>query len=515
MAVDTVLSALNDILPDYALIRDCVAGQRQIKKKRTTYLPYPDEGEPDASLRELRYTSYLARAVFYGVTGRTLRGLVGLVFDTDPAVEVPELLKPVLADATGSGTTLDQQAQATLGDVVGLGRAGILTDYPKTNGQVTRQQQLAGNIKPTIIRYEPEQIINWRTKAIGAKLYKTLIVLKETFIVEDDGFAETTGTQHRVLKLVNGQYVVEIHRDTDTVAHPKFETYVPTDGKGKPFPEIPFEFVGAEDNDATVDRPPLLDIAELNVAHYRNSADYEESAFLVGQPTPVFSGLTKQWVDEVFTHDYDDGHGTVTKRTAVRLGSRAAVPLPAGGKAELLQADPNTIAFEAMEHKEKQMIALGAKLIENTGTQQTATEATIDSVMDNSVLGTCARNTSMAYRKALNWAWLFMTGEMVDDPEVIDYELSTDFDARGLTSEDRAEIIRAWQAKAITFEEMRWNMKRAGVAYLDDEEAKEQLEAEAEASIEMEAAAANALGQATGQVDEDGQPIPKPPANAE
>lgn len=511
MAVDTVLSALSDVLPDYELIRDCVAGQRQIKKKGDKYLPHPDEGEPDPVAKADRFNAYLARAVFYGVTGRTLRGLVGLVFKTDPAVEVPDLLKPVLADATGSGTSLNQQAASTLGDVVGLGRAGILADYPKTEGPTTRADQLAGNIRPTIIRYEPEQIINWRSRAIGAKLYKTLVVLKESFIVEDDGFAETTGTQYRVLRLDKaGNYTVELHRDIDQKGMGVFDTFTPLDGKGLPFKEIPFEFVGAADNDPNIDPAPLLDIAELNKAHYRNSADYEESVFLVGQPTPVFAGLTKQWVDDVFTRDVDDGHGTVRKKTVVRLGSRAAVPLPAGGSAELLQAQPNSMAFEAMEHKEQQMVALGAKLIENSGTQQTATEAAIDSVMDNSILGTCARNTSMAYRKALNWAWQFMTGEIVDNPDVIDFELNTDFDAQGLTAADRSEIIREWQGKAITWGEMRWNLKRSGVAYEDDETAKEEIQADQEVSIEMEAAAANALGQATGQVDENGKPIARP-----
>lgn len=512
MAVDTVLTALNDVLPDYELIRDCVAGQRQMKKKGDKYLPHPDEGEPDPIARASRYKAYLARAVFYGVTGRTLRGLVGMVFDTDPAVEVPDILKPVLADATGSGTSLNQQAASTLSDVVGLGRAGVLTDYPKTTSPTTRAQALAGNIRPTIIRYEPEQIINWRAKAVGAQLVKTLVVLKEKFVVEDDGFAETTGTQYRVLRIdpTTGNYVVELHRDIDQKGLGVFDTFTPLDGKGLPFKEIPFEFIGAEDNDPSIDPAPLLDIAELNKAHYVNSADYEESVFLVGQPTPVFAGLTKQWVDDVFTRDVDDGHGTVRKVAAVRLGSRAAVALPAGGSAELLQAQPNTMAFEAMEHKEKQMIALGAKLIENTGTQQTATEATIDSVMDNSVLGTCARNVSMAYRKALNWALQYMTGEIVDNPDVIDFELSTDFEARGLTWQDRQEIIKEWQSKAITWGEMRWNLKRSGIAYEDDDKAKEEIQADQEASIEMEAAAANALGQATGQVDANGNPIPKP-----
>lgn len=494
MAVDTVLSALSDVLPDYELIRDCVAGQRQIKKRGVKYLPDPDETEPDQVEREARYKAYLMRSVFYGVTGRTLRGLVGLVFDKDPAIEIPDLLGVVKEDATGSGTTLDQQAQAALTDVVSLGRAGVLTDYPNTTAPTTRAQALAGNIRPTLIRYQAEQIINWRTRTVGAKVLLSLVVLRESYVVEDDGFAETPGTQYRVLRLTpEGNYVVEIHRDVESAGLVIFETYQPTDGKGQPFKEIPFSFIGAEDNDPGVDRPPLLDIAELNVAHYRNSADYEESAFVVGQPTPVLAGLTKQWVDEAL-------------KGRVRFGSRAAIPLPVGGSAELLQAEPNSLAFEAMEHKEKQMIALGAKLIENTGTQQTATEATIDTVMDNSVLGTCARNVSMAYRKALNWAWQFMTGEIVDDPEVIDYELSTDFAARTLTAQDRQQIVQAWVQKAITWEEMRWNLKRAGMAYEDDEVAKDAIAADQEASIEMEATAAKALSDATGGNE--------PPANS-
>lgn len=491
MAVDTVLSELADALPDYELIRDCVKGQREIKKKGTKYLPDPDETEPDPVEKAARYKAYLLRSVFYGVTGRTLRGLVGLVFDKDPAIEIPDMLKPVKEDATGSGTSLFQQSQAALADVVSLGRSGLLTDYPRTEQATTRRQALDGNVRPTIIRYKPENIINWRTRTVGAKVLLSLVVLKETYVVEDDGFAETMGTQHRVLRLTpEGIYTVELHRDTEEAGKPQVETFTPRDGKGLPLREIPFSFIGAEDNDAAVDQPPLLDLAELNIAHYRNSADYEESAFLVGQPTPVMAGLSKQWVEEVF-------------KGKVRLGSRAAIPLPQGGSAELLQAEPNSIAFEAMEHKEKQMIALGAKLIENTGTQQTATEATQDNVMDNSVLGTCARNVSMAYRKALNWAWLFMTGEVVDDPKVIDYELNTDFASRGLTAQDRQQIVQAWIQNAITWEEMRWNLKRTGMAYEDDEVAKDAISSAKEESIEMEANAAAALAAATGDSNSD------------
>lgn len=508
MAVDTMLSSLADILPDYELIRDCVAGQREIKKKGEKYLPTPDPDEPDKLTRENRYKSYLLRAVFYGVTGRTLRGLVGLVFDKDPAVEVPDLLKPVLVDASGSGMSLDQQAQKCLYEVVGVGRAGLLADYPKTDGPTTRADAIAGNIRPTITLYKAEQVINWRTKKIGSKVMLTLVVIREQFVVEDDGFAETCGTQYRVLRLdAGGVYTVELWRDIDQAGMAQREFYTPTDGAGKPLREIPFTFVGAEDNDPDIDRPPLLDIAEINKAHYLNSADYEESVFIVGQPTPVFAGLTKQWVEDVFSEEVDDGHGNKRKRSTVRLGSRAAIPLPAGGSAELLQAQPNTMAMEAMTHKEAQMIALGAKLIENTGTQQTATEATYDAVMDNSVLGTAARNVSKAYRQCLTWAHLFNTGQMVDDDKIIDYVLSTDFVGRSMTAADRTEIVGEWVKGAITWDEMRWNLKRSGVAYEDDEEAKETIASAKEDTMAFEAEAAKAMAAATGNTN-------TPPSNA-
>lgn len=494
MGVESVRKELTDRLPDYTLIRDIVSGSRAIKAKRTTYLPEPDPLDTSKA-GQLRYSDYLARAVFYPATGRTLRGLVGMVFDKDPAIEHPERLKPVVMDAAGDGMHIDQQAKKTLNDVVAIGRRGLFTDYPETNGPTTVAEAASGNIRPTILSIEAENIINWRFETFGSRKLLTLVVIRETYTKSDDGFVAEEATRYRVLRLVNRIYTVELWEGGDSAPT---RSFTPTDGAGKPWDEIPFEFVGSLNNEPSVDDPPLLDLAELNKHHFINSADYEESVFLVGQPTPVFAGLTKDWVKDVFREEIDDGHGRTVIQNKVRLGSRAAVPLPEGGSASLLQANPNTMAFEAMEHKEKQMIALGAKLIENTGTQQTATEATIDSVLDNSVLATAANNVSTAYRKCLNWAWRYISGEVVDDDKRIDYKLNTDFAGKLLSAQDRQQIVQAWMQKAITYTEMRWNMRRTGIAYLTDEEAKTESDAERQESISFEADAAAALAEATG-----------------
>ena len=519
MGVESVRKELSDRLPDYELIRDVVAGSRAVKAKREKYLPNPDPLDTSRS-GQLRYQDYLARAVFYPATGRTLRGLVGMVFDKDPAIEVPDRLKPVVMDAAGDGMHIDQQAKKTLSDVMAIGRRGLFTDYPERSGPTTVAEASAGNVRPTILTIEAENIINWRFETFGARKLLTLVVIKEQYIKEDDGFVAEEATRYRVLRLsrqgdganTRRVYTVSLYEGSDSAPT---RSFTPTDGAGKPWDEIPFEFIGSLNNEPAVDDPPMLDLAELNKHHFLNSADYEESVFLVGQPTPVFAGLSKEWVTTVFREETDDGHGNIRVENKVRLGSRAAVPLPEGGSAALLQADPNTMAFEAMEHKEKQMIALGAKLIENTGTQQTATEASLDAVLDNSVLATAANNVSTAYRKALQWAWRYMSGAVVNDDKIIDYKLNTDFAGKLLSAQDRQQIIQAWQNRAITYTEMRWNMRRTGIAYLTDEEAKTESDSEREESISFEADAAAALSNAAGGPPQ--RPTPpkgKPPKEA-
>jgi hypothetical protein len=231
----------------------------------------------------------------------------------------------------------------------------------------------------------------------------------------------------------------------------------PKDSSGNPLKEIPFIFLGAENNDPTPDDSPLFDLASLNIAHYRNSADYEESSFLVGQPTPVVSGLTKDWAIDIL--------GGV-----INLGSRAVIPLPVGGKAELLQADPNSMPKEAMEHKEKQMVALGARIVEARDVQRTATESGQDEEVETSILINAARNVSLGYTKALAWAGLFVSSSGVS--AVV---LNTDFAMARMTVEERQQLVTEWQAEAISFSEMRRGLTTQGTANLTDEEAQVEI----------------------------------------
>jgi hypothetical protein len=459
--VDFIRPDIKCMFPIYDTVRDCIAGEQQIKHRRTKYLPMPNP-EDTSKDNQTRYTSYLTRAVFYNVTKRTLGGLSGQVFMREPQIEVPTLLDMVKEDASGAGVSAEQLAKRAANLVIAHGRAGVLTDYPVTEGPASKAQLEAGDIRPTMTVYEPWAIINWRTFRRGGRDLLSLVVLQEQYVISDDGFEVKFDTQWRVLRLVGGNvYTVEIWRKTGGVHAVHEGPFVPKGADGLPLNEIPFMFMGSENNDDQVDNPPLYDMASLNIAHYRNSADYEESAYMCGQPTPWFAGLTQEWVTNVM-------------KGVVALGSRSAIMLPPQGTAGLLQPDPNTMPKEAMEHKERQMVALGAKLVEEKSVQRTATEADLENASESSTLATSAKNVSTAMEFAFKWAARFIGAP---DTEIT-FKLNTEFDLTKMSPEERKALIAEWQAGAIAWPEMRENMRRAGIAKLDDDEAKALIDAE-------------------------------------
>lgn len=452
---------LRKVIPQYKQVRDVLAGAIAVKSKGELYLPMPSPEDRSKANVE-RYNAYKNRAVFYGVTERTLKGFVGEIFDKDPVIEVPPGLQHVTEDATGQGTGITQLAKRACEEVLSMGRGGLLTDYPTTDGAITVRQKEAGDTRAVIHFYTSEQIINWRVKKVGALTVLTLLVLEETYDKEDDGFEKVKDTQWRVLRL-GPDNVVRAWLYQGTGASGLADGYdeagvVLRKADGTPFDKIPFAFIGSEQNEPDPTKPPLFDLSEINLGHYRNSADYEESCFICGQPTAVIVGLTEAWADKYF-------------KEGVPLGARAALPLPVGADAKLLQAEPNTMPKEAMEAKERQMVALGAKLVEQAKVQRTATEASAETASEMSVLATVADNVSIAFQWALGYAADY---EGVSEKNIT-FRLNKEFAFNYASPEAVTAVISAWQSEAISFTEMRAAIRKAGFATQQDAVAKAEI----------------------------------------
>lgn len=425
--------------PDWVLLRDVLAGQREVKSKGQTYLPL-ENNEGDENAFAERYDAYLKRANFYNVTSRTLEGVVGQVFSKAPVTEFDGAWEYLEKDISGDGVTLEQQAKDVLTNVMGLGRAFLWVDYAEVEGDTSLADLESGELRPVVFAYKPEDVVNWRTTTRGSKKLLSFVMLRESYVFKDDGYYVAYADQYRELRLTDAGYVVKVWRGGEL-----YTEATPTKRDGTVFEEIPGVFVGIKNNDAAVDKPPMLDMAHLNIAHYRNSADFEESAFMVGQPTPWFTGITEQQLKLM--------------GGKIRLGSRGGIQLPINGMTGLLQVSENSMCERAMAQKEAQMLALGAKLVTDSQVARTATEVTNDKVSEVSILASAARNTSAAYARAFEFCGMF-TGTT----ELPKFELSTDFDLARMTSQEVLAVLAVWQAKGITTEEMRNVYRRGGYA---------------------------------------------------
>jgi hypothetical protein len=224
---------------------------------------------------------------------------------------------------------------------------------------------------------------------------------------------------------------------------------IPKKFDGSTWSEIPFVFVGSENNDPKPDKATLYDLAEVNIAHYRNSADFEESSFLVGQATPVIAGLTQAWVDDVL-------------KGGVQLGSRTAILLPESSSASLLQAGENSMPKVGMEMKEQQMIKIGAKAITDNSGVETAEAAKIRFAGQNSKLGLVVMNTEKAITKCLLWLGEFMgaTGEN-------EIEINKQFYDASINPQLLVANMQLMDRGVIAKSDMRDNMRKSGLIQED------------------------------------------------
>lgn len=447
-------------LPDWQLGDDVCEGERAIKDRGETYLPKPNPHD-NSEQNTRRYDQYKARAVFYPATARTNKGLVALVFRKDPVVTLPESLEFLITDVDGKGNSIYQQSQKALSKLLRRGRHGFLVDYPRTGGVVSKAQKEALGIKSRIVGYNADQIVNWDTETQGGKEVLSLLVLRETVTVRE-GFKQKSITQYRELSLDDGIYTVRIWRKKDKLDEwEAIDEFQPVDGKGQKFSKILFQIIGAENNDSDIDKAPLDEMARLNIAHYRNSADYEDSCFFVGQVQPVMTGLTEEWRDHL-------------EQQGIYAGSRNPIMLPAGGDFKFAQAQPNSLVKEAMDTKERQMVAVGAYLIEKGSAVKTATQQNSEDAVSHSVVSLCAQNLSEAYEQCIKWVAEFENVELGED---FAFLLNTDFTSLAVDAQVMQAIATLQQGGIIAKHDVRAFLRRMTV--IDPSRTDEDIEIEA------------------------------------
>jgi len=418
----------------WAKIRDVIDGEDKIKNQGQTYLP-----KPSGMTGNKQYDAYKLRTAFYPICERTMRGLTGMVFRHAPVLEIPERMEPMRENLTTDGYSFEVLAEEVVREVLTVGRYGILPDFPVYNE--------ASNVLPHFATYFAEDIINWEQAFIEGKKVLTRIVLRDDI---DNTFGDDTVQYLELILNQAGQYEVrkwkvEVSEQQSVSGIGSTKNIFMTEAtvpliNGAPLNRIPFVFINTFDLRPDIEKPPFLDLANVNLGHYRNSADYEHALYLTAQPTAWIAGQ----LDE-------------TKKPT-SIGSGTIWYLPEDTKVGMLEFTGAGVESQraAMQDKETRMSSLGAQMIKTESrSNETAETARLHGRGETSLL-TNAVNMSaaglrMAFRISAEWV-----GAKVEE---VDAKLNKDFVETRLAPEEVNAIVKAWQGGAISRTTMHENMQ--------------------------------------------------------
>ena len=436
MPVDSQHEQYVKLLPLWQRCNDAVEGQHAIHSAGKVYLPALKDQTYDD------YDAYKLRATYFNAVGRTLDGLVGMIFRKAPVIDVPSSMQSIIDDIDLAGTSLDGLAEKITRKVLDNSRIGVLVEYPVVKAQPKNQAEASSqNLRPYVTTYEAKTIINWRIARVNNVSQPVMIALTETYTVSDDGFDAECAEQIRVLSLEPEGYIQRVYRKENTSKKwVKFDEIIPI-MNGARLKSIPFYVFGASSNSFDEQMPMLLDLVDLCLSHYRVTADYEHGCHFAGLPTAVITGHTAAENEKLY------------------IGSAAAWVFAAeGADAKFLEFTGQGLgALENnLERKEKQMSVLGARILEQQKNGVEAAEAMkMRANGEGSVLAGVANLESDQLSNMLNMMALW---------EGVSYEcsikLNTDYMANGMTPQELAEKVKTWQAGGMSFETLYYNLQR-------------------------------------------------------
>ena len=286
--------------PHWMLIEDLLGGTYQMRKRHRKYLPQ-EPRELDES-----YDNRLARSVCPPFYLRLERMLAGMLTRKPVRLnETSDEIRESLFNVDLQGNDLNVWTYETTRKMVRYGHVGVLVDAPAS-----------GNGRPYWVTYTPRDILGFRTEMVDGQIKFTQLRLSEKVAIPDGEYGEKIIEQVRLLTPGNFQ----IYRKNKNNKFSLFEEGT------MDVDEIPFSVAYSNRINLLESRPPMADIAELNLKAYQIQSDLDNQLHISAVPMLAFYGFPQQSEE-------------------VTAGPGEAIAFPADGRAEYIE--PAGRSYEA------------------------------------------------------------------------------------------------------------------------------------------------------------------------
>ena len=436
----TKTRAVLDMMKGWEVMKAVSEGTEYLRENSEAFLPL----EPRED-----YTAYMARvnrAVFSPFTQRLIRAATGLVLRKPISLTGdPYWTEMFKMDVDGCKSDLDEYARRVLMCSLTYGQSHILVDYPAPSGALSLAEERQQNRRPYWIEVDPNNLFGYRLDRESNYGNLVQVRIGEKAVLPDGAFGEKVFDQVRVIE--PGRYRVFRKKDQidamydvdDNSYAGEFETgttgeeFKLAESGSFSLGEIPLVTVYSGKTDNLTSKPPLLDIAYLNLAHFQRQADLIHSLHVASQPMLVMEG-------------YDDQ----TKDLAISVNY--AMATQPGNK--VYYVEPASSAFEAQSSEIKelqmQMATLGiSTLSQQKFVAESADARRLDRVDTNSMLAMVSMELEQKLQKAFNLSAQYVG---IEPPEV---KISRDFDIERLIGQDITALTSLFDQQVIDREEFR------------------------------------------------------------
>lgn len=285
--VATPSAAWQVMATKWDLVSTVVAGTESMRNAGKTYLPsHPYESEE-------AYQERLTRATLKNYTLRTLENLTSKAFRDEPKLnaDVPEAIVTLTTDidTEGSGFTVFNRAWFRL--AVEKCFSFVLVDHSSTaptqpDGTRTLEDDRKEGVRPFWRLIDPSDVIYMRVAKLNGKIQFSEVRIREWEIVQD-GWTDVCIERIRVLK--PGSYAIWEKRAVKKGTKPQWTT-IESGTMGLDY--IPLVAFYTSKTGLGEGKPPLEDLAYLNVEHFQSSADQRSILTVARFPILAVSGVT-------------------------------------------------------------------------------------------------------------------------------------------------------------------------------------------------------------------------------
>ena len=389
--------------PHWLMIEDLAGGTYEIRMKHRRYLPQEPREQDDA------YENRLARSTCPPYFQRLERMLAGMLTRKPVKLQdVGDAQREQLFDVDLQGNDLNVWTYEAARKMIRYGHVGVLVDVPQD-----------GNGRPYWVTYTPREILGYRTEIIDGKTTFTQLRLLEKIIEPEGEYGEKEVTQVRVL--YQGRY--EIHRKNDN------GKFIVVDEGETTLSEIPFSVAYANRLTLMESRPPLEDIAELNIKAYQVQSDLDNQLHISAVPLLGFFGFPQSSEE-------------------VTAGPNEAIAFPAEGRAEYIEPTGRSFdsQFQRLEQLEKQINELGlAAVLGQKLSAETAEAKKIDRSQGDSTMMVVAQQMQDLIDNSL-----VFHAQLLNTTEIGSSFVNRDFLSTRLDPKEIQSLLQLYTAGTIT-----------------------------------------------------------------